>query len=354
LTALSTPLIRRKIDMPLDPMTARTIDHALAGKAPGRKECAYLLDLVPTSLEASSLRAAADWISRKRFNNQSILLGQIGIDSAPCPGDCQFCAFGQTHTAQLPNRMCQEEILQRARAFTQGNDLYALFLMTMHTFDFDFLLETVTAVRAAIPSHTRIVVNIGDFDAVQADLLHQSGVSGAYHVRRLREGIDTKLDPEDRMNTIETIRKAGMDWYTCCEPIGPEHSTQELVDQLFLGIDLGCFQHAAMRRVPVPKTALAKKGQISNLRLAQVVAVVTLASLACPETRTVAVHEPNLLGLVSGANSIYAEAGANPRDEEKDTENNRGMDVANCRRMLAEAGFGAVVRGDGSVDALRI
>jgi biotin synthase len=244
--------------------------------------------------------------------------------------------------------MCQAEILDRAKTFTEGNNLYALFLMTMHTFDFDYLLETASAVRAVIPPQTRLVVNIGDFDTVQANMLSQSGVSGAYHVRRLREGIDTRLDPEDRIETIENIRKAGMDWYYCCEPVGPEHSSQELVDQLFLGIELGCFQHAAMRRVPVPNTPLAKKGQISDRRLAQIVSIVTLAALECPEIKTIAVHEPNLLGLVSGANTIYAEAGVNPRDENKHTENSRGLGVNDCREMLIETGFSRILLGDDS------
>ncbi|HEX2980873.1 MAG TPA: hypothetical protein VHO48_11460, partial [Anaerolineaceae bacterium] len=146
----------------------------------------------------------------------------------------------------------------------------------------------------------------------------------------------------------------GMDWYYCCEPVGPEHSPQELVDQIFLGIELGCYQHAAMRRVPVPNTPLAKKGQISERRLSQVVAVVTLASIGCPETQTIAVHEPNSLGLVSGANTIYAEAGVNPRDESKNTEDGRGRDILHCRKMLAEAGYTGLLRGDGSATSLNI
>lgn len=79
--------------MQLDRTTERIIDNALAGKAPDRKDCVHLLDLQPTSLDASVVRSAADWVSRQRFNNKGILLGQIGIDASPCPGDCQFCTF---------------------------------------------------------------------------------------------------------------------------------------------------------------------------------------------------------------------------------------------------------------------
>jgi biotin synthase len=197
----------------------------------------------------------------------------------------------------------------------------------------------VRLVRERIPKETQIVVNIGDFDKTQARDLKAAGVSGAYHVCRLREGTDTALDPEQRKATIRTIKDSGLDWYYCCEPIGPEHTPQELADQIFLGLEYGCFQHAAMRRVYVPSAPLSSYGQISELRLAQVTAVVALATLTCPETRSIAVHEPNLLGLTAGANTVYAETGANPRDTEKNTAGHRGRDIRDCKLMLYEAGF---------------
>jgi biotin synthase len=107
-----------------------------------------------------------------------------------------------------------------------------------------------------------------------------------------------------------------------------------------------------MRRVFVPGSPLAARGQITEQRLAQVVAVVALATLGCPETRNIAVHEPNLLGLVAGANVVYAESGANPRDTQADTMGNRGLDMAACRKMLYEAGFAGLVRGDGQTTPL--
>jgi biotin synthase len=51
------------------------------------------------------------------------------------------------------------------------------------------------------------------------------------------------------------------------------------------------------------------------------------------------VHEPNLIGLTSGANVVYAETGANPRDTEENTTGHRGRDIAACKAMLYEAGF---------------
>lgn len=324
------------------------LDQALENHPPSREECKLLLELPPGSLAETQLRATADFISRRRFRNKAILLGQIGIGTAPCPGDCLFCVFGKSHTSFPRAELSMEEILQKAHAFADAGDLFALFLMTMHDFELERLLRIVEAVRKTLPHHTQIVVNIGDFDRTQASELRAAGANGAYHVCRLREGEDTALDPENRIKTFNVIRETGLDFYYCCEPIGPEHSAQELVDQLFLGIEYGCFQHAAMRRVYVPGSPLARRGQITEQRLAQVVAVVTLATLGCPQTKNIAVHEPNLLGLNAGANVVYAETGANPRDTHVDTSNNRGLDMAACRKMLYESGFDGLLRGDGS------
>lgn len=312
----------------------------------------YLLELPEGSLEAGLLMAVADDVSRRRFGNQAMLLGQIGIETASCPGNCGFCVFGEGHTQFPSSQMPLDEILARAKAFAREGDLYALFLMTMHDFALDHLLDVIHAVRKCIPAQTQIVVNIGDFDAAHAKELRGAGVDGAYHVCRLREGTDTHLSPEERKKTFRAIRDAGLDFYYCCEPIGPEHTAEELVEQMFLGIEYGCFQHAAMRRVFVSETPLSSRGQITELRLAQVVAVVSLATLGCSETQNIAVHEPNLLGLTAGANVVYAETGANPRDTEVDTSTNRGIDMAAARRMFYEAGFSSLRCGADSATQL--
>jgi biotin synthase len=325
--------------MKIDTRLVRILERAQEGIAPNKEECVALLNYPETSLEASMLRACADATSRRRFGNEAIILGQIGIEISACPGRCKFCSFAAGYTHFEPSTMSLDEVLAAADQFTSSGDLYALFLMTMHTFAFDRLVNLVATLRMRLPAKQQIVVNIGDFDRAQAETLRQAGVNGAYHVCRLREGTDTSLDPEQRKQTIRVIREAGLDWYYCCEPVGPEHSAEELVDQMYLGIEYGCFQHAAMRRVYIPTSPLATYGQISELRLAQVTAVVALASLACPETRNIAVHEPNLIGLTSGANVIYAETGANPRDTEENTAGHRGRDIPACKAMLYEAGF---------------
>ncbi len=334
-----------KIDSSLLEILAKADD----GVPPGKQECCRLLSFQEQSMESGVLMAAADHIARRRFNNNAIVLGQIGIETRPCLGRCAFCAFGDGHALFESSELSLDQILERALAFSRQGDLYALFLMTMHGFDFQRLLAIASAVSGTIPGQTQIVVNTGDLDGAQGNELRSAGVNGAYHVCRLREGADTGLQPAQRKRTLDIITKAGMDLYYCCEPIGPEHTPEELADQIFIGIDHGCAQHAAMRRVYVPGTPLAPRGQITERRLTQIAAVVALASLGCEETKSIAVHEPNLLGLCAGANAVYAETGANPRDTAADTSGHRGTAIDDCRKMLYEAGFTGLLHGDGKV-----
>ena len=77
---------------------SRILDAALEGSGPGKEDCCYLLSFPSESLEASMILAVADIMSRRRFRNRGVLLAQIGIETAPCPAGCKFCAFGEGHT----------------------------------------------------------------------------------------------------------------------------------------------------------------------------------------------------------------------------------------------------------------
>jgi hypothetical protein len=97
----------------------------------------------------------------------------------------------------------------------------------------------------------------------------------------------------------------------------------------------GSFQHAAMRRVQSRSRSYSRRARSP-----------TCGTLQTRETTTVAVHEPNLLRLVAGANAIHVETGANARHTLKATAGGRGLEVPAARRMLLEAGFAWLRRGD--------
>ena len=263
-----------------------------------------------------------------------VLLGQIGIETSPCPGKCGFCVFGEGHASFETVRMPVPEVLaQRTRAFAGRGDLYALFLMTMHSFDFDNLLAVICEVRRCIPPQAQI-------DREHRRLHFGAGppavlggrARGAYHVCRLREGTDTALSPPAPRDVPRDPRRGPGFLLLLRADRAGRTRRGELVEQMFLGLEYGCFQHAGNEAGVRPGIPLSVHGQITELRLGQATAVVSLAMLSCRETQSIAVHEPNLIGLTSGANAVYAETGANPRDTEADTSANRGLDMAAARR----------------------
>jgi biotin synthase len=167
--------------------------------------------------------------------------------------------------------------------------------------------------------------------------LKDAGYTGIYHAVRMGEGRDTKIDPQVRLNTIRAAREAGLLIGTCVEPIGPEHSIEEIADKILLGREMGPCYSGAMRRVSIPGSELEQYGMISEYRLAFLVAVVRLAMGR--EVIGNCTHEPNILGATAGANLFWAEAGTNPRDTELETSRGRGVDVRSCIRMFKEADF---------------
>jgi biotin synthase len=334
--------------MQIDKRVKTILDNAYANQSPGRKDCAYLLSFDETSPEAYMMRSAASHIVRGRNGNSAIILGQIGLEVAPCPGNCGFCSFGKEHTRFTKSRISEEDFVSKLTDFCRDDDLYGLYLMSMHEYDLDFFLEKVRQAKKLIPGSTQLLSNVGDTDPDAFKEMKKAGITGVYHVCRLGEGSVTSLDPKRRMKTMQNALDAGLQIFSCLEPVGPEHTIEELVENMFIGIDQGCTQHAAMRRVPVPGTPLARYGQISNLRLGQIVAVVALATFSMPTMTYMGVHEPTEIGYISGANVVTAETGTNPRDHIADTSQSRGMDMAACRKMLLDCGFEYIRRGDES------
>ena len=198
--------------------------------------------------------------------------------------------------------------------------------------------------RGAVSAKMPMVANIGDFGYDAAKTLVETGFQAVYHVHRLREGKDTGLDPEERLRTIKLARDAGLDLSYCVEPIGPEHTAEELVAEMFRGKQFGAVNLACMWRVSVPELPLSKLGKISEATLAKDVAVARM--VAGDSIKAMGVHEPRMLPLFAGANQIYAQtAGFSPRrtpDSKEtigETSKEKGYTVRECKNLLQEAGY---------------
>ena len=331
------------------------IARAQEGKAPTYEEVLNLLALDEVSPEATAVRGAANDLVRSRTGNACAIWGQIGIDVYPCEADCQFCSFAKSTTCFTEHvTMPVEEVVERAKEFTKGGDLYGLWLMCMNSYDEDYYLEVVKAVRAAIPPQTLLFSNIGDTDVEYFKKLKAVGLAGAYHVKRLGEGGLTKISPERREATIAAAHEAGLMVQDCCEPIGAETTNEAIATRLFeikqrdddYGIRNGS---GVMKRNSVPGTRYeGLQNEITDMRLALIGAIQVFVMAGQPEMPWFAIHEPNTVSLLSGGNSICAEAGFNPRDTAEDTAGHHGLDVPAVRQMFYQAGFRTIVCGDGT------
>ncbi|OGQ01343.1 MAG: radical SAM protein [Deltaproteobacteria bacterium RBG_19FT_COMBO_46_12] len=302
-----------------------------------REEIVSLLRIDPHSMEGGIIMTAANSMTRAASKGKAEVHAQIGLNLSPCPNNCSFCSFAAKNGIfKDTEEISIEEVIQSAlRAEADGAN--AIFLMTTHDYSFGKYIELSKEVRRKLKPDTLMIANIGDFEYEEGQKLKEAGHTGIYHAMRLGEGRDTQINPETRLNTMKTARDAGLLIGTCVEPIGPEHSMDEIVEKILIGRKLNPCYSGAARRINIPGSELEHYGMISEYRLAFLVAVVRLAMGR--ELVGNCTHEPNILGATAGANLFWAEAGTNPRDTEVETSKGRGLDVKSCMNIFREAEF---------------
>lgn len=304
-----------------------------------REEAISLLNVENCSKDFYKIIEKANSLTREEYQNKAYIFAQIGLNAKPCSGNCKFCSMAANNYAM------EEEFQKSMKDIDELKDMatglveagtHDLFLMTTADYPLEEYLEIGKTIRGCIPDSVRLVANIGDFDMETASRLKDAGFTGVYHIKRLREGVDTEIDPEIRLQTIQNIHDSGLELYYCVEPIGPEHTYDELVDEMLRARALDVKAMAVMRRTSVPGTAMAQAGMISSVELTKIAAVTRLVSRP---SRSMNVHEVTPMSLLAGVNQLYAESGANPRDQVSDTLVNRGYSVRNVANLLLDAQF---------------
>jgi biotin synthase len=302
-----------------------------------KEEIISLLRINHLSVDAGYVMAAANILTRTASKGKAEVHAQIGLNLSPCPNNCSFCAFAAKNGVFKDRKeLSIEEIIQSAlRAEADGAN--AIFFMTTHDYPFRRYIEISKEVRSKLKPDAVMITNIGDFGLKEGREIKEAGYTGIYHAVRMGEGRDTGIDPKIRLNTINAAQDAGLLVGTCVEPIGPEHSIEEIAEKILIGREMKPCYSGAMRRISIPGSEFEQYGMISEYRLAFLVAVVRLAM-----GRNIVgncTHEPNILGATGGANLFWAEVGTNPRDTEVDTSQGRGTDVKSCMKMFREADF---------------
>ena len=302
-----------------------------------KEEAVALLNIDNKSDLFYELIKTANRMTREEYDNKAYIFSQIGLNASPCSKNCKFCSMAQSNyvmEGEFQKTMEDiDDILETVRQLVKAGT-HDVFLMTTADYPVEEFLKIGAAVKGILPEGVRLVANIGDFDKDTAQDLLTAGFTGVYHIRRLGEGKDTDIDPARRIKTLEVIREAGLELYYCVEPIGPEHTYEEIADEMLRAREYDVKAMAVMRRTPVLGTPMAEKGMISACELTKIEAVTRLVS---KPSRSMNTHEVTPMTLIAGVNQLYAEVGANPRDHVDDTAGNRGYGVIKTIELLQDA-----------------
>ncbi|MEE4359642.1 MAG: radical SAM protein [Desulfococcaceae bacterium] len=301
------------------------------------EELETMLTFPPDSPESYRMMAEARRISKELTGNLAEIHGQFSLNLSPCGAGCKFCSFASVNKIfETSSEISPEEAVRKALAF-ENEGANAVFLMTTAHYSFSKFIEISKEIRNHLKPETPLIANVGDKTAEEARKMKDTGFRGVYHALRLREGTDTGLEPEKRKKSIRTFLEAGLLVGTCVEPVGPEHTNKEIAEMIaFTGSHPFAYSGSA-RRITIPGGALAQKGMISELRMAQIVAVTRMGVPG--EIKGNCTHEPCTLGAMAGASLFWAETGANPRDVKEHTEEGRGGSLAHCRKIYQESGW---------------
>jgi len=305
------------------------------------EDIADLLRIEAGSAEADDLASAARALARERLGPKGRLWCAIGLDYRPCPMKCKFCAFASEWTSvRQESELTPEQVREWARYFVDRGADY-LVLRTCESYDVGRLCDLARDIRRFAPRELRLVANTRQLTPAQAGDLRQAGFDGIYKTIRLREGIDTDFDPEKRLQTIRSMREEGLQVYSLVEPVGPEHTAEEIARAIVMLRDrVGPALVGAMARVPVPSTPLGGLGRITDEELAKITAVTVLALLPhIGNVEIVCSHPPSQAVLEAGANGLVVEVGAVPRDRYFASGEWRRFTVEDARALMRAAGL---------------
>ena len=281
------------------------------------------------------------WAAREKSGDASGGLAevhaQIGLNISPCPHNCRFCSFAaENKIFHDAFELSAEEAVHQARQF-EADHANALYLMATGDYPFGKFIDISKEIQMALKRDTVLIANIGDFSEDDAEELKHVGFTGIYHAVRLNEGTDTRIPVKRRLETMNHANQAGLLVGTCLEPVGNEHSIDELVEKTIITREVHPVYSGAARRIPIPNSSLAQYGMVTEAKMALILAVVRLAlGKNIPGNCT---HEPNVVGAYAGANLLWAEVGSNPRDTITQTERKRGMSVNECIDIFHEANW---------------
>ena len=311
--------------------------RGLAGLRARKEDILRLLAVDPDSAEAAELGRQARDVATRVSGNAATIWAAIGVDCVPCTMNCSFCAFGDKWgVITRPHEWSQEEIVKEVKHFVDDGAAWIILRTTEH-YGEERLRVLMRQVSTMLPEGCILVANTSQLSLDALTSLKETGVQGIYHALRLGEGRDTPFVAEKRRKALARIPRAGLVLAHLVEPLGIEHSNEEIAACFMAAQAAGAGVCGVMARNNVPGTPFEKSPTLPDKRLAQVAAVTRLCGgLKMP---WICVHPPVPQALAWGANVVVVETGAVPRDSEEAHTEWKNFTIADARKLLAAQGY---------------
>lgn len=313
----------------------RCRDKALRCEDLTRDELVALISIDPENADCDYLGETARNVKRHFSGDVTRLGTSIGLDLRPCRMSCDFCSLGEKVGLITKEYEISDDTAVQLIADLRKRGFYQFTLRTTEFYPIERLANLARRIRSELGWEFALSGNTGELTPEKAKMLKDVGINAIYHAVRLREGIDTPLSVETRSETIRNAKAAGLRVSSGIDPIGVDHTAEEIADLFLHYYTLDVDGMCIMRRVNVPGTRFEGMPEVSDRRLAQIVAV---ARLACGNRWTIAIHPAVEQGLVWGADHISVETGANPRDNNIDMLRWSLFDHDTALRMMEHAG----------------
>jgi len=290
-------------------MTSRAgeiVSGALDGNVLSREDSLYLLDLSEDSPEASVVIDSANRFMKERVSGVGKVGVQIGVVTGPCYADCAFCGFAASTTDQEAYVMPLSVLERYVCDSISRACVSSISLMAIHDATVDEMLPMVELVRSTVPDDVSVAVNMGDLSLSECRKLKSAGADSAYHALRLGEGVINMLEPYWRVRTMDNLLSAGINVYSGVEPVGPEHSSKEILN-LFDSVKGRCTACSASAREPVPGCVMADSDTVSSRRMDLIRSALVFAGMDGN-------GQTSYGGFYGGFDCIYAELAGSPKD----------------------------------------
>ncbi len=315
----------------------RIADEGLRGAVQNEETILRLLNLPVDGPEVAYMRQVAGDFALRVTGGRGRVAGAIGLDLHPCKMNCAFCSFGEKWGLVREERiLTADQVVSMARSYVEAG-ITQVTLRSTEFYDLNEIADMVARIRAEVPGDYEICLNVGELSPAMAYACWQAGANSAYHVLRMGEGVDTPFDPEVRRRSIDAICASPLKFSSCIEPIGVEHTNEQIAQRMAYVLSREPYAVGIMPRIPVPGTPLGHLPMLGRAVMRQQLAVLRLC--AGSHVKYVSMHPDEVLGLELGANCFSVERGAIPRDTEFSEEEWKGLSAAQGLEIVHAAGY---------------